>query len=72
MKSDMQIRHEGFQALFANLDVVEAEKFLTLISRDRFDYTNWRINLMENLTVKDIIKQGQEFAVDFRKINKGL
>jgi hypothetical protein len=72
MKSDIQIRHEGFKALFANLDVVDAEKFITLISRDRFDYTKWRENLLENMTVEDIIKQGQEFAVDFRKINKGL
>lgn len=39
MKSDMQIRYEGFQALFDNMDIVDAEKFIALINRDRFDYT---------------------------------
>jgi len=72
MKSDIQIRHEGFKALFANLDVVDAERFIALINRDRFDYTTWRRNLFEDMTIEDIIKQGHEFAVDFRKINKVL
>jgi len=38
MKSDNQVKHEGFQVLFKNMDIVDAERFIALINRDRFDY----------------------------------
>lgn len=68
MKSDNQVKHEGFQILFKNMDIVDAERFIALINRDRFDYTKWRENLFENMTVDEIIENGRKFAVDFRKI----
>jgi len=68
MKSDTQIRHEGFQALFANMDIIDAEKFIALINRDRFDYTKWREKLFEGMSVEEIIEKGRKFAVDFRKL----
>lgn len=68
MKSDQQIRHEGFEILFANMDIVEAEKFIALINRDRFDYTQWRQKLFEDMSVDEIIEHGKKFAIDFRKI----
>ena len=68
MKSDLQIRYEGFQVLFANMDVIDAEKFIALINRDRFDYTTWRETLFEHMSVEEIIEKGRAFAVDFRKI----
>ena len=45
MKTDILIRHEGFQALFDKLDILEVERFIVLIKRDSFDYTEWRKNL---------------------------
>lgn len=68
MKSDNQVKHEGFQLLFKHMDIVDAERFIALINRDRFDYTKWRKNLFENMTVDEIIENGRKFAVDFRKI----
>ena len=32
----------GMQALISALGLVEAERFLVAVSRDRFDYTEWR------------------------------
>jgi len=72
MKSDIQIRYEGFQVLFANMDIIDAEKFIALINRDRFDYTKWREKLFENMSVEEIIEKGREFAVDFRKIQGNI
>lgn len=68
MKTDTEIRAEGFKILFNHMDIVDAEKFVALINRDRFDYTKWRQNLFENMTIKEIIQKGREFAIDFRKI----
>jgi hypothetical protein len=39
MKADTIIRTEGMKALRNQLGVVEAEKFITLIRHDNFDYS---------------------------------
>ena len=54
MRTDTEIRIEGMKILFANMDNVEAEKFISIIQRDKFDYTKWRQNLYEGLTVKEL------------------
>ena len=42
MKTDAEIRLQGMQASIGSLGLVEAERFLTALSRDCFDYTEWR------------------------------
>ena len=42
MKTDSEIRSEGIRALVHVLGQVEAERFIALINRERFDYTEWR------------------------------
>jgi hypothetical protein len=60
MKTDMLIKHEGFQAIFEKLDLVEAERFIALIKRDNFDYTEWRKSLWENMTVECLSRKAME------------
>lgn len=36
------------------MDIVEAERFLTLVQREKFDYTQWREHLLEELTLEEI------------------
>jgi hypothetical protein len=56
MKSDSVIKSEGFSALFEKLGVVDAERFLMLISRERhgFDYTEWRHHLWADQSIDDL------------------
>lgn len=54
MRTDNIIKREGFEALFEKLDLVEAERFIALIKRDNFDYTEWRKNLWEDMTVEEL------------------
>ena len=42
MKTEAEIRMKGMQALISALGLVEAERFLVAVSRDKFDYTEWR------------------------------
>ena len=42
MKTDMEVRVDGMKALIKALGPVEAERFVTLLNRERFDYTEWR------------------------------
>ena len=50
------------------MDIVDAERFIALINHDRVDYTKWRENLYQNMSVNEIIEKGRRFAIDFRKI----
>jgi len=54
MKTDTQIRNEGITALFDRLGLAEATRFITLIQREGFDYTQWRQNLFEGKRVDQI------------------
>lgn len=72
MKSEQDICHEGFKALFNNMDSVDAEHFIAIINRRRFDYTEWRKSLFEGMSIKEIIQEGRKFAVNFRKIKGDL
>ena len=39
----------------------EAERFITLIQREKFDYTKWRENLFDGLSGPEISKKAMEF-----------
>ena len=52
MRTDVEIRRDGYQAIFDKLDIVEAEKFIALMSREKIDYTQWRESLYEGLSVE--------------------
>ena len=41
-KSNTLILHEGMNALKDKLGLVDSEKFITLILRENFDYTEWQ------------------------------
>jgi len=51
MKTDAEIRRDGVLALISALGSVEAERFISLINRERFNYTEWRATQWEGETV---------------------
>jgi hypothetical protein len=62
MKSDTLIKHDGFTALFDKLDIVEAERFITIIKRDSFNYTEWRKTLWEDLSMEELSAKAMEYS----------
>jgi len=66
MRSDYEICDEGLKILFDKMDVVEAERFITLIKQDKFDYTEWRKKLFEGMSVEEICRKGGEFSKKLR------
>lgn len=54
MRSDAVIKKEGFQALSKKLDLVEAERFIVLIKRENFDYTEWRKDLWGDMGIEEL------------------
>lgn len=57
MITDTEIRLKGLRALTASLGDVEAERFISLIQREPFDYTKWRQNLKDDLSINEISKK---------------
>ena len=54
MSTDAEIRIDGFRALSGALGDVQAERFITLILREPFDYTRWQAKLWPDQSVADI------------------
>ena len=63
MMTDTEIRVKGLQVLVKFLGDVEAERFISLIQQEPFDYTKWRQGLDEELSIKEISKR----AMNLRK-----
>ena len=62
MRTDTVIKHEGFHALFDKLGAVEPERFIALLKRDNFDYTEWRKGLWENIGVEELSGKAMEYT----------
>lgn len=52
--TDSEIRSKGVAALAESLGFIEAERFITLILREPFDYTKWRQELFAEHELADL------------------
>ena len=64
MKTDTDIRFEGIRALMQALGTVEAERFIALINRERFDYTEWRKKQWQDETVESLAARARSLRQD--------
>jgi hypothetical protein len=62
MIADTVIRSEGMKALRKELGIVEAERFVNLIRREPFDYTEWQQTLWQDKSVEEIFAAAKEFG----------
>lgn len=61
MRSELEITYDGMNALIEKLGIVEAEKFISIINQDSFDYTEWRKKLWPDKTVRELSREAMEF-----------
>ena len=54
MHSEMALRDEGMKVLINNLGRVEAERFVSIIIREPFDYTEWQRELFNDMSAKEL------------------
>ena len=60
MTVDTEIKMRGLDALTSSLGIVDAERFVFLLQRDRLDYTKWRQNLFTGLSGEEISRRAME------------
>jgi hypothetical protein len=61
MRVDAEIKTLGFEVLTQRLGLVDAERFVTLIQREKFDYTAWRQGLFVGMSGEEISRRAMEF-----------
>ena len=61
MRTDTLIREEGMRVLNERLGLVEAERFITLIIREPFNYTEWQRDLFNDLTLDELCDKADEY-----------
>jgi hypothetical protein len=67
MMVDSEIKMRGLEILSQHLGAVQAERFIALIQRERFDYTKWRENLFAGMSGEEISKKAMEFQKHQKK-----
>lgn len=63
--TDTEVKQKGLGALLEALGEVDAERFITLLNGDPFDYTTWQKNLFGNMNIGEISSK----AMNLRKKN---
>ena len=54
MITDEELKVQGVRALIAALGDVEAERFVSLLTRAPFDYTKWQTSLWPDIGVDEL------------------
>ena len=63
MQNDNVLKSRGMKILAESLGLVEAERFITLVKRESFDYTKWQRELYKDIPLKTLLQN----AADFRR-----
>jgi hypothetical protein len=73
MLADTVLRNTGMKVLKDNLGLMEAERFVTLLLREPFDYTKWRhdfVKKFEDMPVEEVSKLAmQGYIPDKEKLH---
>jgi hypothetical protein len=58
--TDEEIKVQGVRALMEALGVVQAERFVSLLTRAPFDYTKWQASLWPDRGIEDLSRAAME------------
>lgn len=61
-KTDTVVKQEGMTVLLEKLGMVDAERFISLIIREPFDYTKWRKDLFDDVDVAELASRANEYS----------
>lgn len=60
MRTDTIVKAEGMHILLEKLGKVDAERFISLMIKEPFDYTKWQQNILDGLSVRELSKKAME------------
>ncbi len=62
MASNAEIMNKGMECLKENLGVVDAEMFISLIIREKFDYTRWQREYFDKMAPGEFNEEAVRYA----------
>ena len=61
MRSNAVIKDEGMRILTKQLGPVDAERFIVLLRREPFDYTEWRQELFKDVSLDEFLTKADKY-----------
>lgn len=61
MLTETELKIKGLEALTSILGAVNAEKFISLILKEPFDYTKWQRKLWRDKTIEVLSSNAMQF-----------
>lgn len=62
--STAEIMNKGMKCLMEQLGVVEAERFVATVIRERFDYTSWQRDYFDRKGQDEISQEAEKFELE--------
>lgn len=62
--STAEIMNKGMKCLMEQLGVVEAERFVATVIREKFDYTRWQRDYFSGKTPEEISQEAETFELE--------
>ena len=54
MRTDTLVRLDAMSALISKLGEVDAERFIAMVKRDTFDYTEWQRSMWDDKSIEEV------------------
>ncbi len=67
VSSHTVLKDRGMRILAEQLGLVEAERFIALLRREPFDYTEWRQELFKDVPLDRFLHDAQEYRDSMEK-----
>ena len=61
MMTDTVLKRRGMEILSENLGLVDAERFISLILREPFNYTEWQKDLYKDVSLDEFYQNIKKF-----------
>jgi len=69
--TDSELKSKCFTILAEQVGSVEMERFIMLLNRDTFDYTEWRkLNLFQGETVDSLCDQIEQYQTQHAELGR--
>ncbi len=59
--STAEIMNRGMKCLTEQMGIVEAERFISIIIREKFDYTKWQREYFDAKTPEEISREASQY-----------
>ena len=68
----IEIMDAGLDCLIENLGVVDAERFIAIIKKENFDYTEWQRNYFDRMKPGQVAEEAAAYAAEHPHEGKGI